>query len=61
MVTKQVKKWKGRKTTNLLCVFCKSDYILRKQVQDHSKEFLGNNNNKTDFLEKPSVTAIITW
>ena len=40
----------------------------RKQVQDPSKEFLGNNNNNDNnnnnnskfFLEKPLVTMIIT-
>ena len=35
----------------------------RKQVQDRSNEFLGNNNdnnNKKDFLEKPMVTMIMT-
>ena len=36
----------------------------KKQVQDCSKEFLGNKNSiskkKKDFLEKPLVTMIIT-
>ena len=54
-------KWTDKKKTNVFCVFCKSDYISRKQVQDHSKEFLGNtSNNNKDFLEKSPFTTIIT-
>ena len=45
----------------MLSVFCKKVEIPTKQVQDHSKEFLGkNNNNKKGFLEKPPFTMIIT-
>ena len=42
------KKWTDKKKTNLFCVFCKSELIPRKQVQDCSKEFLGNNNNNNN-------------
>ena len=38
-------KWTDKKKKNLFYVFCKSDSIPRKQVQDCLKEFLGNNNN----------------
>ena len=48
------KKLRDKKKTNLFCEFCKSALIPRKQVQDCSKEFLGNNNKK-DFLENPSL------
>ena len=33
-----------KKKTKLFCEFCKSVWIPRKQVQDHLKEFPGNNN-----------------
>ena len=46
------KKSTDKKKTNLFCVFCKSAYIQRKQVQDCSKGFLGNNNNEKRFLGK---------
>ena len=39
-------KWTGKKKTNLFCE------IPRKQVQDCSKEFLGNSNKKKRFLGK---------
>ena len=59
---KTSKKCTDKKKMNLFCVFFKSDEIPRKQVQDHSKEFLGNNIiNEKDFLEKPLVAMIITW
>ena len=58
------KKQTDKKKTDLFFVFCKCVYIPSKQVQDRSKEFLGNKNNintKKDSLEKPPVTMIITW
>ena len=45
MIMKQRVKYEQIKK-NLLCVFCKGDSIPRKQVQDCSKEFLGNNSTK---------------
>ena len=47
------KKWTDKKKTNLICVFCKSIWIPRKQIQRRSKEYLGNktnsnNNNNND-------------
>ena len=57
------KKQTDKKKTDLFFVFCKCVYIPSKQVQDRSKEFLGNKNNintKKDSLEKPPVTMIIT-
>ena len=45
MIMKQRVKYEQIKK-NLLCVFCKGDSISRKQVQDCSKEFLGNNSTK---------------
>ena len=57
------KKQTDKKKTDLFFVFCKCVYIPRKQVQDRSKEFLGNKNNinkkKKDLLEKPLVIMII--
>ena len=44
------KRWTDKKKTNLFWEFCKNVQIPRKQVQDSSKKFLGNNNEK-DFLE----------
>ena len=60
---KTSKKLTDKKKIDLFFVFCKCVQIPRKQVQDHSKEFLRNKNNinKKDFLEKPPVTMIITW
>ena len=56
------KKQADKKKADLFFVFCKCVYIPRKQVQDHSKEFLGNKNiNKKEyFLEKPPVIMITT-
>ena len=51
----QVKKWTDKKKTDLFVVFCKCVSIPWKQVQDRSKEFLGNKNNinkKKRFLGK---------
>ena len=42
------KKWTDKKKTNLICVFCKSVWIPRKQVQRRSKEYLGNNTNSNN-------------
>ena len=42
-----------KKKTNLFCEFCKSIQNPRKQVQDRSKQFLGNDNEK-DFFGKPT-------
>ena len=57
------KKQADKKKADLFFVFCKCVYIPRKQVQDRSKEFLGNKNNinkkKKDLLEKPLVIMII--
>ena len=60
MITTQQVKYGQIKRKQTCSVFCKIDKIPRQQVQDHSKEFLGNNNNKKDFLEKPLVKMIIT-
>ena len=48
------KKWTDKKKTDLLLVFRKCVQILRKQVQDRTKEFLVNkiNINKKRFLGK---------
>ena len=55
------KKQTDKKKTDLFFVFCKCVYIPSKQVQDRSREFLGNNiNTKKDLLEKPPVAMIIT-
>ena len=56
-------KWTDKKKTVLFFVFCKFVWIPRKQVQDHSKEFLGNKNisKKEYFWEKPPLTVITTW
>ena len=48
------KKCTDKKKINLFCKFCKSVQILRKLVQDCSKEFLGNNNKKR-FIGKPTT------
>ena len=53
------KKWTDKKKANLFCEFCKSVSIPRKQVQDRSKEILGNDNKK-DCLENPLDLTIIT-
>ena len=47
-------KWTDKKKTDLFFAFCKCVWIPRKQVQDCSKEFLGNKNNidKKIFLGK---------
>ena len=63
MITKQrVKNQQIKRKQLILCVLLKC-LNSRKQVQDHSKEFIGNsNNNKSNFfLEKPLATMIITW
>ena len=47
------KKQTDKKKTDLFFVFCKCVYISRKQVEDRSKEFLGNKNiNKKRFIGK---------
>ena len=38
------KKQADKKKADLFFVFCKCVYIPRKQVQDRSKEYLGNKN-----------------
>ena len=45
MITKQQVKNEQIKRKHLLFVFCKCVWIMRKQVQDCSKEFLWNKND----------------
>ena len=58
--TKNVKSTKGG-SVNLQIDFETTSKKRTDLVQDHSKEFLGNNyNNKKDFLEKPPVPMILS-
>ena len=46
MIVKLNQELTDNKKTNLFCEFCKSVSIPKKQVQDRSKEFPGNNNKR---------------